>query len=276
MLHGQYSDDPAAARSAAGIFLLADPVANNVILTLLEQRTVQPEPGNYWWVTNGDEVVGFAMQSPITFKAILAPTSREVLDVLVEIIFGTAPFVPGIVAEATTAALFAGRWTERAGTGAIPVEGQRIYVLGSLRPPHGVDGKLRFAATDDLDTLVAWHLGFSDDTGTVPEPDPRAVSRQLLESQRLWIWESGGVAVSMARATRPVARVSRIGYVYSPPEHRRRGYAAAIVSAISKSLLDAAADVCMLYTQLSNPTSNAIYRRIGYEARLEVLSFGFG
>ena len=37
-----------------------------------------------------------------------------------------------------------------------------------------------------------------------------------------------------------------------------------------------AGDRSILYTQLANPISNAIYRRIGYEAVGEILSYRFG
>jgi predicted GNAT family acetyltransferase len=33
---------------------------------------------------------------------------------------------------------------------------------------------------------------------------------------------------------------------------------------------------CILYTQLANPTSNAIYRAIGYEPVSDVLRYRFG
>jgi predicted GNAT family acetyltransferase len=32
---------------------------------------------------------------------------------------------------------------------------------------------------------------------------------------------------------------------------------------------------CVLYTDLANPTSNSIYRRIGYEAAAEILGYRF-
>ena len=32
---------------------------------------------------------------------------------------------------------------------------------------------------------------------------------------------------------------------------------------------------CVLFTDLANPTSNAIYRRIGYEAVAEILGYDF-
>ena len=56
----------------------------------------------------------------------------------------------------------------------------------------------------------------------------------------------------------------RIGLVYTPPRHRRRGYATSLVAEQSRWLLEQGYRSCFLYTDLSNPTSNAIYERIGY------------
>ena len=68
---------------------------------------------------------------------------------------------------------------------------------------------------------------------------------------------------------------SRIGPVYTPPEHRGRGYATALVHAQTSWLLADAVDVCFLYTDLANPTSNAVYRRIGYRKVGEATEFAF-
>ncbi len=60
------------------------------------------------------------------------------------------------------------------------------------------------------------------------------------------------------------AGVAPVGPVYTPPEHRRRGYASAGVAAVSRLALDGGADHCMLSTDLANPTSNSIYQALGY------------
>ena len=44
-----------------------------------------------------------------------------------------------------------------------------------------------------------------------------------------------------------------------------RGYASAITAALSTQLLASGRRFCFLYTDLANPTSNRIYRAIGYE-----------
>ena len=56
----------------------------------------------------------------------------------------------------------------------------------------------------------------------------------------------------------------RVGYVFTPPNCRRRGYATTLVAALSQQLLSGTCKFCCLYTDLANPTSNAIYARIGY------------
>ena len=60
----------------------------------------------------------------------------------------------------------------------------------------------------------------------------------------------------------------RIGPVYTPPEHRRRGYATTLVADQSAWLLEQGHRACFLYTDLANPTSNRIYVEIGYERGL--------
>jgi predicted GNAT family acetyltransferase len=63
--------------------------------------------------------------------------------------------------------------------------------------------------------------------------------------------------------------------VYTPPELRRRGYASALVAALSRRLLDEGRRFCFLYTDLANPTSNHIYREIGYEEVCPATSYRF-
>jgi predicted GNAT family acetyltransferase len=92
------------------------------------------------------------------------------------------------------------------------------------------------------------------------------------------VWEVGGIPVSLAGVTRTVAGMVRVGPVYTPPALRRRGYAGAATAAVSQAALDAGARVVVLYTDLANPTSNALYQRLGYhpvEDRV-VMSFAPG
>ena len=62
----------------------------------------------------------------------------------------------------------------------------------------------------------------------------------------------------------------RIGAVYTPPELRQRGYASALVAAVSQAELDRGRRWCFLFTDLANPTSNRIYQAIGYRPTRDI------
>jgi predicted GNAT family acetyltransferase len=219
--------------------------------------------------------VGFALQSPVVFSAGVAPAGDEVVDALCDRIIADAPDLPGVIGVAAVAARFAGRWAECLAIPARPVETQRVYRLDALVPSHTRSpGRLRPAVEADRDALVPWAAGFLAEVGGLPDDPATAVDRHLAHG-RLWLWDDDGPA-AMATATAPVAGVCRIGFVYTPAERRRRGYATACVAALSEHLLAEGAECCMLYAQLHNPTSNAIYRRMGYEPVTEVAAYRFG
>jgi predicted GNAT family acetyltransferase len=51
---------------------------------------------------------------------------------------------------------------------------------------------------------------------------------------------------------------------YTPPQHRRRGYGAAVTTACTHDALCGGAQHVVLFTDLANPTSNTLYQRLGY------------
>jgi predicted GNAT family acetyltransferase len=80
----------------------------------------------------------------------------------------------------------------------------------------------------------------------------------------------------MVAHTRPIEAVSRVQAVYTPPELRNQGLAAACVSALVERLLTAGCRRCVLFTDLGNPTSNALYQRLGFTAVQEHLNITLG
>ena len=100
-------------------------------------------------------------------------------------------------------------------------------------------------------------------------------------SAGILLWEDGGEPVSLAGWGGPTPNGIRIGPVYTPPELRGRGYATALSAELSQRLLDGrlfegGRRFCFLYTDLANPTSNAIYERIGYRRVAESAEIVFG
>ena len=268
-----FSDQPQQVLDIAGDFLVSRPVVNNVMLTLLHDRVAVPEPGCYWVATDGDEIVGVVFQSPPGNPAIITPMAPGAVASVVAAVAEAGGALPGVNGDPATAARFAGSWTERHGAGARPVEGQRIYEVERLVTPTGVSGAIRPARPDDRDLLVAWLRAFDADVGGISAGDPSTMVERRLPGGHYWIWDDAG-PVSMAARTSPTCGVTRIQAVYTPPERRRHGYAAACVAALSGRVLEAG-QRCILYTHLGNPTSNGVYRRLGYQAVAESLRYEF-
>ncbi|MCK5225013.1 hypothetical protein KAR04_09575 [Candidatus Calescamantes bacterium] len=80
---------------------------------------------------------------------------------------------------------------------------------------------------------------------------------------------------SMAASARPTMNGVAVNFVYTPPEFRKNGYASSCVWALSKKLLRSDHSFCTLFTDLSNPTSNAIYKNIGYQQIDEFVMYKF-
>ena len=79
---------------------------------------------------------------------------------------------------------------------------------------------------------------------------------------RVWLWEVDGTPVCLVGHSPTVAGVTRIGPVWTPPEHRRQGYAAAATATVATRLAERGRVV--LFADLGNPTSTGVYLRIGF------------
>lgn len=264
-----HTEDPAEVLREAGGFLLDCPVEHNVILSIVHSRVTHPEVGRYWWVVDDGVVAGVAMQTPLSFSATATPMRRPLVEALVA---ATEPPVPGFIGEAATAAVYAGAWANRHRVPAVPTGGERLFRLDGARRVGRATGDLQPAEAGDRDLLVAWLEGFGTDTGHLAE-DPDVVVDRYLDEHSAWLWIDGD-PVTMARAAPVVGEVARIGPVYTPPDRRGNGYATSCVEQLSRRIEDQE-HTAILYTQLTNPTSNAIYGRIGYEPVLEVLRYDF-
>jgi len=268
VVHVVELNDASEALDRARSFLVAEPAHHNLLLTILETSIEFSLGGAFWLVVDGSDVVGFGLESPPGMGAVLAPMPAPIARLLAETVSSPLPRVLG---EAGAAAAFAGQWTQRHHVGAEPEAG-RFYELGTVHTVADAPGRLRLAERADRPTLVEWTIAFGGETETIATHAEHIVDLAVARDQ-LWVWDDGG-PVSMSGASNAAAGVTRVQRVYTPPEHRGRGYATACVEHQSR-LLAARGLGCVLYTQLSNPTSNAIYQRIGYQPIAETLAYRF-
>jgi predicted GNAT family acetyltransferase len=272
--------DPRTFATRALDWLYRDPVRNNVICTVLDARldgTRELEPGSRWLrvVDEAGELRGVAIQTPPR-GPLLSPMPAVAAAVLADALAeGTAlPAVDGPAAETRA---FADRYARLTGVAVEPGLGMRLYRLDAVEQPDGVPGRFRAVVPSDRELIVSWVDEFSREaTPDHPRIDAASqVDDRLRRGGLMWLWEDGGQPVSFLWLSVPVAGAVRISAVYTPPDHRGRGYASACVAAASAHALATGATACVLYTDLANPTSNKIYQRVGYRPVADAQEYRF-
>jgi predicted GNAT family acetyltransferase len=208
---------------------------------------------------------------PVLLSAMPAHAATDLADALAD--RRTAP--PGVNGSAPAAQAFAAAWERRTGTAAEVKMRQRLFRLDRLRSPDPLpEGAVRVASASDRRLVRGWFTAFEQEAqggGPVRE----ALIDDRLGHGGILVWEVDGAPVAMAGRTRVAAGMARVGPVYTPPAHRRRGYGAAVTATLTRSALDAGAEHVVLFTDLANPTSNKIYQRLGYRPVDDRLVLGF-
>jgi len=267
-------DDAATFLAEAEALLLADEPRHNLILGIA--GTIRDAPDHYpernlWLVSHEGAVLAAALRTP-PYNLILArPRSKEALAALA---LAITEELPGVVGAEPEVQEFAELWSQRTGLANRTNMRQGVYALDRVEPPPAVPGSVRVATADDRELLLRWWIDFGAEVlhegGPGRERAPQSVDHKLTSpTGGFLLWEDGGEPVSFAGWGGPTPHGIRIGPVYTPPDLRGRGYATALTADLSQQLLDGrlfdgGRRFCFLYTDLANPTSNAIYERIGY------------
>jgi len=264
--------DPASFREAVADHLARDEVRHNLVSAILATLVERPEvyPTHLLWRVEQDgRTVGAALRTPPHGVALAAPAADGAVEALVRFLVEEGEEVPGVVGGLPEADLFADLYLRAVGGRVASRTDQAIHVLEAVQPVPRPHGAPRQAEPEDLEVVFAWFKAFhAEALPGAPWDDERArrsLSRRLGDGSAapLHLWDDEG-PTSLVGVASVTGRTARVGPVYTPPERRSRGYATALTAHVSREALAAGCRACLLYTDLANPTSNAIYRRIGY------------
>lgn len=218
-------------------------------------------------VEDGGRLLLAAMLTP-PHHIVLAPlaaTASAAIPPLIDELRGRNISLPGVLGPTAIARAFAQAWADHTGAAYHLRMHQCLHALNEVRTVPSVSGDLRVAAESDVELITGWVRAFQmealDESGDEAQTRKTVAARVAAGDYVLW---EDGRPVSMALKTRPTRHGVSITAVYTPPALRGRGYATACVAALSRRLLARGYHFCTLYTDLANPTSNNIYRRIGY------------
>ena len=251
---------PKAFLTRAGSFLRASEVENALMLGIC--GSARFDDSCYLATVEEDRaVVACALRTP-PHGALLTRADRESLESLAADLADKYEDLPAVAGPEPAVGVFATLWAARTGAAAGPAVRMRVFEASRVVQPPAAAGTFR---RPPRRTCRLW-----------PSGRRRSLKRQASTTRqtRMTSRVSGSVrAASFVGRTRVwcpwrlgrvARRIVRINYVYTPPEHRGRGYASACVASLTQQLLDEGVALCCLYTDLANPTSNRIYQAIGY------------
>ncbi len=247
---------------------LAGRVERNVLATVLARARARhfdaQRPLFAFCLDEHDQVQAVAMRIP-PWPLLASDFDVTTSQLLLERWILEDPAVPGVNAQPGTARAIAAAWARRTGGTSQCTMREAMHLLNEVAdPPQPAHGRLRLATGDERELLTDWEQAFVLEAGTgVIEEAERSVSARLAIGAQ-HVWEDGKPVCTLALSP-AVAGTVRIGPVYTPPEHRCRGYASSAVAAVCRQVLAGGASQCMLFTDLANPTSNRIYASVGFQ-----------
>lgn len=185
--------------------------------------------------------------------------------------------LPSVTASPENAALFARIYCHKSGAAHKLSFNLMAYACPEVKMPRGVPGGIIRAEEKHTEIVAEFISGFEMDIfGTAEEDREKnlVAAANRIKTNDLFLWVVDGKTVSMAAIGHRSPRHARVNSVYTPPEERRKGYASAVVAAVSQKVLDEGL-IPVLYTDLANPDSNKVYCSIGYKQAGAADEIGF-
>lgn len=274
-----YTDPESFADAALPVFR-RDPVRHTLALTVIRDlrggRYPQREGRLLLGIVEDGAVIGAVFRTPPWPLGVSGLPARAV-PLLAGYLADSGANLSGVSGPRGIADAFAQEWQQRTGQPATLHMAMRQYRLEMLRPPQRVAGRARTADAADAPLLADWWQAFAEEAGigVGNSVDAESVRASMRTGTHYGVWADGDSDVAYAAASRPIDGMSRVGQVYTPPQHRRRGYGAAVTAAVSQWAADNGAADVVLFTDLANPVSNSIYQEIGYVPVTDAAEYRF-
>lgn len=131
---------------------------------------------------------------------------------------------------------------------------------------YSCDGYMRLATIEDLDVVTQIikdaHYEMEGLVHSIEECKSKAINH--INNSSLYVWVNNTNEIVATTNTSIDGKYAKLGFVYTLPNHRRKGYAINLVHGITKKLLDNNLTP-ILYADGGYIASNECYKKIGYK-----------
>lgn len=227
-----------------------------------------------------DGVKGVATQTGAYLVMLSHMSDPAALSTMVSAQLAHAPRIPGVMGPPDVTLAHADLWAAHTGGSYTAGMAQRILQADHVVPPTDVAGSARKVTAADHAMLRQWFADFGSEAEHLPPDKARRAADGMISrlghdgGAMLWLDEAG-TPVSIACFKGKTPHGIRIGPVFTPEEHRRHGYGAAISAVTTQRMLDLGFQFVCLYTDATNPTSNGVYESIGFTFVADSMQYRF-
>lgn len=272
-------DDAAQYYQRVENYLLQHEAANCLILGM-SKGLVGGEANSanqpYMVVVEQDRsIIATAIQTPPRNLILAKPSDSQAIKLIAEELATNPQSLPGVIASKAEAKTFVDTWHNLTGQLSKLNVAMRVHQLNQVQRITNAIGQIRLAKESDRHLLTDWIQAFVKEAlkDNEPKSDSQLWFDRNLKKQSLYVWQDRET-VSMATYGGTTPNGIRVNGVYTPPDHRGKGYATSCVAGISQKLLNQY-KYCFLLTDLANPASNHIYRKIGYLPMDDISNYSF-
>lgn len=265
--------DPQLFLDRSQEWLLSSELENSQILSVAQLLTTDDHPFEppFYLATIETEtdIVGCAVCPPPD-KLILSEVPGDAIPLLVADVAAVYEKFPGVSGVRSTVEAFAEHWNRRGGSSLVIKNRWRWYALDrAVMPRKPAPGTLRLAESSDLDLVRAWAMNFARETGT--SVDVVAFFERRVHARSLYLWEDEEPR-SLVALSGVTPNSIRISGVYTASDYRQNGYATVAVATVSRSMIEAGRQFCLLYADITDPLANRLYRKVGYKPIFDTVS----
>ena len=234
-------------------------VRHNLILGLLARERDRNDDAFRYWTLG--EAGACAIKTPgraIILGELTEPQCRQLAEETSELDY------PGVVGPDETARQFRARAVALGLHFGGAIE-QAILALSAPPVMPSASGKARRVTSEDADLFADWIAEFVREAAP-HDPLPSVGQLRAKAGQgEHWFWTVDDKPVSLAGIVRRTRDAAAIAAVYTPPAHRNRGFAGAVVSTVAAEIFGEGRTAACLFTDLTNPASNRCYEKIGFK-----------
>lgn len=252
--------------------MLGRETENNLILGLADamaKKSREISAPLFLGVLENDKVVGAGVRTDQARPLSITKMEDHHISPLCSKIKELGYRLAGVVGEEKTSEKFSRVYSSMYSVESTLFMYQGVYELHNVIEPNSNGNELVLATNSEIETVQEFIEGFIREcfpNNINVKDEVEVMAKRHINNKTLYLLRtSNGQFVSMAANNRATKNSACVSLVYTPNKCRGNGYGSLVTAMVSKKMLDNGKAFCTLFTDLTNPTSNSIYKKIGYE-----------